>query len=440
MNSLNKPIEIIAVEDEDDISTPVAKLELEEYPNISSHRAWELANLIRIAGTDYQLFNDWFNRKIDIQRFVLEQGRSLKGAFENSWLYADKTITKSTLKEYNLFSNESAVLDATRQQFPDEKFYKYKILKTYEFVSFYPFREEKVDIDRFGFIAEREVDDKKLIFIVFRGTRELSEWFNNSQFRQVKFLQTDKKPGIEGCGSISQGFNKMYTEFRPGILNKWAGINNLFRNFDRMVRDYFRENGRELLDKPIVKAINEFYLETSFENADIYIAGHSLGAALASIATLDLVSTNYGFEGKTIAQTKAGKIDSPIHLYTFASPRVGDNFFADKFNDCISSNDVKAFRFANSEDLVTNIPFSVWFKAGVDLDGKLLATLGRSAFNKVTGGIFEKDYQHIGFPVYFTHQARRYKTKKKLVKEDTATLSDNHNMTASYCGVLPEMK
>lgn len=435
MISGNQPIEIITVENEDKISSPARKLELEQYPDVSPQRAWELANLIRIAGTDYECFNDWFNRETESQQFVLEENRSLQEASETSWLYTGKVIAESTLREYWLFSNKVAAQEKTQQEFPDEKFFKYKILKTYEFVSFYPFKKKKVNIDRFGFIAERTVGNKKLIFIVFRGTRELSEWFNNSQFRQVRFLETAQQAGIENCGKISQGFNKMYTEFRPGILNDWGAINMPLRNFDRMARDYFRKNGRELADKPIVKAINEFYLETSLENADIYIAGHSLGGALASIATLDLVATNYGFTGKAIEQSKQGKISSPIHLYTFASPRVGDNFFADKFNDCISCNYIKAFRFANSEDLVTNIPFSVWFKAGIDLDGKFLAALGRSVFNRVTGGIFEKDYQHVGLPVYFTHQARRFKDSQKV---DTATIGDNHNMTASYCRALPK--
>ena len=91
------------------------------------------------------------------------------------------------------------------------------------------------------------------------------------------------------------------------------------------------------------------------------------------------------------------------------------------------------------EDLVPNVPFPVWFKSGLDLDGKRLAAMGRSAFNRVTSGIFEKDYQHIGVPVYFTHQARRYDENTKLLKK-TATIGDNHNMTATYCGALPKME
>ena len=80
-----------------------------------------------------------------------------------------------------------------------------------------------VDINRFGFIAEREEGERKIIFVVFRGTREPAEWFSNAQFKQVEFLKTEednpngnKNPkGIEGYGKISLGFNKMYTYFRP---------------------------------------------------------------------------------------------------------------------------------------------------------------------------------------------------------------------------------
>lgn len=455
MHSVGPISKIEIVSDyEDEISTPTQKLDLDRYPDISVSKAWELANLVRIAGKDYDSFNKWFNRETTAQEFVLEDNRTLEDASENSWLYVDKKIAESTIKEYTILDDATSRQETTKQNFPDDNFFKYKILKTYEFLSFYPFSKRKVDIDRFGFIAEREVEGKKLIFILFRGTREPSEWFNNAQFRQVGFLEVEgksdrKRPGLKDCGKISQGFNKMYTEFRPGILNQWGGLNSLLRNFDALVRAYLREKGRSLSDKSIVEAISEFYRETDFENADIYISGHSLGGALASVATLDLVSTNLGFEGSTTNGEPQGKIKSPINLYTFASPRVGDNVFADKFNDCILKKHIKAFRFSNSEDLVTNVPFPVWFRAGIDLDGKLIAATGRAIFNSVTGGIFEKDYQHVGMPVYFTHQAQRYQaldangqpikdvTGKPLTTE-TASLGDNHNLTASYCGALPQ--
>lgn len=442
MNINQWRIDIVGFEDDMKIPKPKRKLALDRFPGVESQRAWELANLIRIAATDYKWFNDWFNKRTEDQKFILEEGRSLgKDKIENCWIYVEKEISENILDKYFLLSNEDLKREDIKQELSDEKFFKYKILKTYEFVSFYPSRKEKVDIDRFGFIAERKIGDKKHFFIVFRGTREKSEWFNNAQFRQVDFLEIDGNSGLQGFGEISQGFNKMYTKFRPGILNRFPSVNSLFRDFDSMVRSYFLRKGRNLgdfKDKSILKAINEFYFSQDFSDTEINVTGHSLGGALATIATLDLVATDLGF--KEVKANTIPKIKSPINLYTFASPRVGDNLFADKFNEFISNDKIRAFRFANSEDLVTFVPFPVWFKVGVDLDGNLLGSSIRSIFNQVTGGIFEKDYQHVGLPIYFTYQARRFKESEELTKKETATLGDNHNMTASYCGALPKIR
>lgn len=435
-------INIIADSDEDQISGPENKVVFCESLSINPKRAWELANLIRIAGTDFQIFNNWFNNsENNPDDFLLEEDRNLLGINRrNHRIYVDRQITSGVINEY-FVSNNIDIENSDDENFPDDKYIKYEVLKTYEFLSYYPFRKQKIDIDRFGFIVEREevkdgkLQGEKLVFIVFRGTRELAEWFNNSQFRQVDFLESDKKDdqayitGIPGYGKVSQGFNKMYTEFRPGILNKFPGINVGLKALDRKIRKYFRKTNKKLENKSIQEAIKEFYESeiAKHKNTHIYITGHSLGGALATIAGLDLVASNLGLkEG-----IKKEKIVNPIHLYTFASPRVGDNIFADKYNELINDGHIQVHRFANTEDLVTNIPFSVWLKAGVDLDSRLLLGL-RTAFNKVTGGIFEADYQHIGTPVCFTHQALR-------ANQSTATVGDNHNMTRTYCGSLPQV-
>lgn len=67
------------------------------------------------------------------------------------------------------------------------------------------------------------------------------------------------------------------------------------------------------------------------ENKKIYITGHSLGGAMATIA--------------------ASRLQSKIEcLYTFGSPRVGSKIFADSIK-------VKHFRFVNNNDIVPSVPF-----------------------------------------------------------------------------------
>ena len=70
-------------------------------------------------------------------------------------------------------------------------------------------------------------------------------------------------------------------------------------------------------------------------NLKIWITGHSLGAALA-----------------TLAAARYGNVQG---LYTFGSPRVGDQDFKNDFN-------VNAYRFANNSDIVTKVPPSNMYR------------------------------------------------------------------------------
>lgn len=65
------------------------------------------------------------------------------------------------------------------------------------------------------------------------------------------------------------------------------------------------------------------------DNLKIWFTGHSLGAALATLA--------------------AGRYGNLKGLYTFGSPRVGDQDFKKGFN-------VNTYRFVNNSDIVTRVP------------------------------------------------------------------------------------
>ncbi len=71
-------------------------------------------------------------------------------------------------------------------------------------------------------------------------------------------------------------------------------------------------------------------------NQSLFITGHSLGAALATLAAARL---------QTAGQLVQG-------VYTFGCPRVGDQAFCRGFNQAFKG---KAFRFVNNNDVVTRI-------------------------------------------------------------------------------------
>ena len=70
----------------------------------------------------------------------------------------------------------------------------------------------------------------------------------------------------------------------------------------------------------------------------LWITGHSLGGALATLAAARFVL----------------EMDKPVNgVYTFGQPRVGDREFARLFN---SEFKARQFRFVNNNDIVTRVP------------------------------------------------------------------------------------
>ena len=114
------------------------------------------------------------------------------------------------------------------------------------------------------------------------------------------------------------------------------------------------------------------------KSQSLWFAGHSLGAALATLATARL------------------KIErgTPVNgLYTFGSPRVGDDDFAMAFNQNLEG---QTFRYVNNADVVTRVPNRIPFgyrDVGTflffDAAGKIKADVHwwNKFLNTVTGSI-----------------------------------------------------
>ncbi|MEO1146699.1 MAG: lipase family protein [Cyanobacteria bacterium J06638_22] len=229
----------------------------------------------------------------------------------------------------------------------------------------------------FGFIAERAGDDgKPEIFVVFRGTRSGAEWLNN--------ITPNREPFVEGkedeLGQIRTGFR------------------NIFINKDGKPEESIRET--------ITQAFEKIATE-----ARVFVTGHSLGAALATISVQQIRTLPHGF--------------NQPQLYTFASPRVGDTQFATSLRYLEA-----CYRIANTEDLVTVLPLS----AGMIFNEQWLLELSpltRKAIESLRGfldfvdeiSVFDPypDYQHIGESICFTVQ--------KVEDEETGTnIGGNHNL------------
>jgi triacylglycerol lipase len=174
------------------------------------------------------------------------------------------------------------------------------------------FRAKVLPLSRYKVLGFIATRDD-VAYVIFRGTESISEWVGDTRFIQVSFLK--------GWGKVHKGFRQIYRSCSSQILETLANI----------------EPG-----------INR-----------LYVSGHSLGAAISTLACAEI--------------SESTRFNSPVH-YTFASPRVGNLAFAQKFEQTITHS----FRIMNTEDLVITEP-----KAA--MVGKIC------------------QFSHVGIPFAFTH-------------------------------------
>lgn len=129
--------------------------------------------------------------------------------------------------------------------------------------------------------------------IAFRGTQEPKDWITDAKFEK-------DRDDANGNGA------KIHHGFLTAIESVWPSI-----------VDWIAE--RQLQNKPL------------------WIAGHSLGGALAALAADRALSLGWTVNG----------------LYTYGQPRVGNKRYIDALAGKLSG---RYFRFVNNKDIVTRVP------------------------------------------------------------------------------------
>ena len=109
----------------------------------------------------------------------------------------------------------------------------------------------------------------------------------------------------------------------------WGSIHRGFFEAFESIGEVLRGKLAELEGKPV----------------GIWITGHSLGGALATVMAAEL-----------LRQMEDGAHYDLRGVYTFGSPRVGNAAFADHFTEAAARAGVQVVRFRNGEDAVTHIP------------------------------------------------------------------------------------
>ena len=148
-----------------------------------------------------------------------------------------------------------------------------------------------------GIIAVSEA--KADVLVAFRGTQTAFEWIHDAEF-----LLTDY-PFVPHGGQTEFGFTMLYASCKTGTTDDSPRVADALRAY---------APGRS-----------------------VQIAGHSLGAALATLLAPEAAALLSG---------------SHVSLVTLGSPRVGDASFARTVNALLPDS----WRIANREDLATYLP------------------------------------------------------------------------------------
>ncbi len=238
----------------------------------------------------------------------------------------------------------------------------------------------------FGFIARhQETSD---IYVVFRGTSNPGEWISNVKLIQQSYTTIKNR---DTPGEAHWGFRRTYD--RPETYDKSEHNQTLWvtRVFDQILLKG-ASSMRETVEATLKKEC-----PANSKKVNIYVTGHSLGGALATLATAHI---------KKLIEQEDIFAHNPI-LYSFASPRVGDVEFAKAFDQ------IECYRVANSEDLVPKVPLPTL----IPIAGRAPARTG--ILQGLTFLLRESlDFQHIGVPIYFTCQEK--------------SISDNHTLPVYF--------
>jgi hypothetical protein len=135
------------------------------------------------------------------------------------------------------------------------------------------------------------------IFVSFRGSVNIYNWIDDIQISKIS-------PYNDSTISVGKGFYKAYNYIKPEL------INNL----------------------PI--------LSNKYNTNKILIVGHSLGGAMCTLMTYDIITLFPQY--------------SMSYSITFGSPRVGNSIFAESFNKYAST--FTHYRITHYYDIVPHVP------------------------------------------------------------------------------------
>ncbi|XP_024527095.1 uncharacterized protein LOC9652581 [Selaginella moellendorffii] len=203
--------------------------------------------------------------------------------------------------------------------------------------------------------ADRETDAEAIV-LAFRGTEAFNayDWCTDLDFSWYELPQ---------LGRVHLGF----------LEALGLGDRNRMQSFQRLKQNIY-ENSRTPLPQTPTSGLPDFVLSDerkllaydhisaelvtilrNHRNAKLYITGHSLGGALATLFTAMLFYNRE--ENRVFYNTEDDVARRLAALYTFGQPHVGDKSFASFMDTSLNKPTMRYFRVVYNNDMVARVPF-----------------------------------------------------------------------------------
>lgn len=192
--------------------------------------------------------------------------------------------------------------------------------------------------------------------LVYQSPKEVKKIFDKMGYRSTYYqnkgsnvyILEDANDIIVACrGTEVKEWKDIQADLTIDLVPSRSGVGQVHRGFRNYVDSIWEPVKNHVLDNT---------------SKTVWITGHSLGAAMATLMARRFVLDN-------LVNVEA--------VFTYGSPRVGDRTYINQFN-----TKIKNHRWVNDGDIVTKVPFSPWyFHCGtmhhIDSKGKVTVNFDR---------------------------------------------------------------
>eukprot|EP01061_Rhynchopus_euleeides_P019823 TRINITY_DN32528_c0_g1_i1.p1 TRINITY_DN32528_c0_g1~~TRINITY_DN32528_c0_g1_i1.p1 ORF type:complete len:547 (+),score=113.93 TRINITY_DN32528_c0_g1_i1:51-1691(+) len=200
-------------------------------------------------------------------------------------------------------------------------------------------------------IVSKVVEGKLCLFVIFKGTSplDLNQWMSDFTLSRVCTDSVTAKYGVVLEGEAHQGFYNALTT-PPDVKLEWSPLDLIIQECSRIIESHREKTG--------------FSPERDLR---VWVSGHSLGAALATLFTSIIAAASdpavedgdKANEAHTHCRSSALSTlgNALTGVYTFGNPKVGNRGLTQSVNDILEKLDVPFRRFRNGNDIVGASPF-----------------------------------------------------------------------------------